>query len=269
MPKTCMRCWSRFPPQTREVQFDEKGAFVGKKQPHCDPNDPADTAQGDNGDHVAFAPAHRLVLSVVPGKRTAAKTEALVQDVHTRTGGRMLDLVVSDEYPASKPAILHTYGETLIPPRTGKPGRPKKPYTVAPAGLQYATVHKTRHKGRVVHVAVRVVFGQEEAISAALAASPVSTMMNTACVERHHGTDRNRNGRKIRKSLGFSKAWKVHNAVTYFTMYSYNFCWSVRTLRLRGAEGQWEQRTPAMAAGLADHMWSLAEWLIFPVVQLK
>src|SRR5215471_21236498 len=113
-----------------------------KKQKHCDPNDAADTEQGDNWDHVAFDPAHRLVLSVVPGKRTAAKTEALVKDVHTRTGERMLDLLVSDEYPAYKPAILHTYGETIIPPHTDKPGRPKKPYTVAPAGLQYATVHK-------------------------------------------------------------------------------------------------------------------------------
>jgi len=181
----------------------------------------------------------------------------------------MMDLLVSEEYPAYKPAILHTYGETITPPRTGKPGRPKKPYTVAPAGLQYAPVHKTRPKGRVVHVDVRVVFGQEEAISAALAASPVSTMVNTAFVERHHGTDRNRNGRKSRKSLGFSKDWKVHNAVTFFTMYSYNFCWPVRTLRLRGAEGPWEQRTPAMAAGLTDHVWSLTEWLTFPVVQLK
>ena len=251
------------------MQFDEKWAFVGKKQKHCDPNDPADTAQGDNWDHVAFDPVHRLVLSVVPGKRTAAKTEALVKDVHARTGGRMLDLLVSDEYPAYKPAILHTYGETIIPPRTGKPGRPQKPYTAAPAGLQYATVHKTRHKGRIVHVEVRIVFGQEEAISAALAASPVSTMINTAFVERHHGTDRNRNGRKIRKSLGFSKDWQVHNAVTYFTMYSYNFCWPVRTLRVRKAESGWQQRTPAMAAGLADHVWSLTEWLTFSVVQLK
>jgi hypothetical protein len=269
MRTICTMRWSRFPPRTREMQFDEKWAFVRKKPKHCDPRDPADTEQGDNWDHVAFDPTHRLVLSVVPGKRTAVQTEALVKDAHMRTGGRMLDLLVSDEYPAYKPAILHTYGETIIPPRTGKPGRPKRPYTVAPAGLQYATVPKTRHKGRVVHVDVRVVFGQEEAISAALAASPVSTMIHTAFVERHHGTDRNRNGRKIRKSLGFSQDWKVHNAVTYFTMYSYNFCWSVRTRRIRGAEGAWAQRTPAMAAGLADHIWSLTEWLTFPVVQLK
>jgi len=258
-----------FSPQTREVQFDEKWACVGKKQHHCDPADPAATEQGDNGDHVAFDPAHRLVVSVVPGKRTAAKTEGLVKDMHRRTGGRMMDLLVSDEYPAYKPAILQTYGETITPPRTGKPGRPKKPYIVAPADLQYATVHKTRHKGRVVHVEPRIVFGEEDAIRAALAASPVSTTLNTAFVERHHGTDRNRNGRKARKTACFSKDWQIHNAVTYFTMYSYNFCWPVRTLRVRQTAGGWQQRTPAMAAGLADHVWSLTEWLTFPVVQLR
>jgi len=76
----------------------------------------------------------------------------LVKDMHTRTGGRMMDLLVSDEYPGYKTAILQTYGETITPPRTGKPDRPKKPYTVAPAALQYATVHKTQHKARMVHV---------------------------------------------------------------------------------------------------------------------
>jgi len=61
----------------------------------------------------------------------------------------------------------------------------------------------------------------------------------------------------------------VHNAVTCFTMYSYNFCWPVRTLRILQPECGWQPRTPAMAAGLADHVWSLTEWLTFPVVQLK
>jgi hypothetical protein len=258
-----------FSPRTREVQFDEKWAFVGKKPQHGDPDDPADTEQGDHWDHVAFDPGHRLVVSVVPGKRTAAKTEGLVKDRHRRTGGCMMDLLVSDEYPAYKTAILQTYGETLTPPRTGTPGRPKKPYTVAPADLQYATVPKTRHKGRVVHGEPRIVFGEEDAIRAALEASPVSTTMNTAFVERHHGTDRNRNGRKGRKTACFSKDWQVHNAVTYFTMYSYNFCWPVRTLRVRQTAGGWQQRTPAMAAGLADHVWSLTEWLTFPVVQWR
>ena len=94
---------------------------------------------------------------------------------------------------------------------------------MAPADLQYATVPKTRHKGRVVHGEPRIVFGEEDAIRAALEASPVSTTIHTAFVERHHGTDRNRNGRKGRKTACCSKDWQVHNAVTSFTMYSYNF----------------------------------------------
>ena len=121
----------------------------------------------------------------------------------------------------------------------------------------------------MVHVEPRIVFGQEEAVRAALAASPVSTALHTAFVARHHGTDRNRNGRKVRRTACFSKDWQAHNAVTYFTMYSYNFCWPVRTLRVRQTGGWWHKRTPAMAAGLADHVWSLTEWLTFPVVQLK
>ena len=64
-----------------------------------------------------------------------------------------------------------------------------------------------------------------------------------------------------------SKDWDVHQALTSCTMYSYNFCWPVRTLREKVPEGRWQPRTPAMAAGLADHVWSLDEWLTLPAVQ--
>ena len=62
------------------MQFDEKWSFVAKKEKHCDPDKAADRQQGDNWDHVAFDPEHRLVVSVVPGKRTEDKTHELVQD---------------------------------------------------------------------------------------------------------------------------------------------------------------------------------------------
>jgi IS1 family transposase len=251
------------------VQFDEKWAFVGKKEKHCDPKEPADTKQGDNWDHVALDPEHRLVVSVVPGKRSAENVEQVVQDFKARTGGRPMKLITSDEYPAYKTALLNAYGTAVVPPRTGKPGRPQAPYKVAPPELQYATVHKTREKGRVVKVDFRVVFGTVLGVMTALAQSVVSKAINTAFVERHNGTDRNRNARKVRKSYCFSKNWEVHEALTYFTLYSYNFCWPVRTLRMRDAEGNWRQRTPAMAAGLSDHVWPLFEWLTFPGVQRK
>jgi hypothetical protein len=251
------------------VQFDEKWAFVGKKEKHCDPEEPAATKQGDNWDHVALEPEHRLVVSVVPGKRTAENVEKVVRDFKVRTGGRRMNLITSDEYPAYKAAILNAYGTEVVPPRTGKPGRPKTPYKLAPPELQYATVHKTREKGRVVKVDSRVVFGTVLGVMTALAQSVVSTAINTAFIERHNGTDRNRNARKVRKTYCFSKNWEVHEALSYFTLYSYNFCWPVRTLRVRDAEGHWRQRTPAMAAGLSDHIWTLSEWLTFPCVQRK
>ena len=261
-----MKSWL-FPPQSRELQFDEKWAFVGKKEKHCDPDDPADARQGDNWDHVAYDPEHRLVLNVVPGKRTAAKVEASVQDAKERLGGRVPNLITTDEYKAYEGAILHAWGETVTPPRTGKPGRPKAPYQVPAPDLKYATVHKTREQGRVVNIDFRVIFGTVLAVQAALALSQVSKAINTAFIERHNGTDRNRNARKVRKTYCFSKDWDIHQAVTYFTMYSYNFCWPVRTLRQRDADGHWQERTPAMTAGLTDHPWSLAEWLKTPAVQ--
>ncbi len=55
--------------------------------------------------------------------------------------------------------------------------------------------------------------------------------------------------------------------MTYFTRYRYNLCWPVRTLGVRDADGRWQKRTPAMAAGLADQIWSLKEWLSFPAIQ--
>lgn len=249
------------------MQFDEKWSFVGKKEKHLDPADPADARKGDNWDHVALDPEHRLVLCTVPGKRSAAHVGELVADAKARLGGRVPRLVTTDEYAPYRQAVLDAWGVDVTPPRTGKPGRPRKGRREPHPDLAYATVHKTRKKGRVVSVATAVVFGTIAMVSAALALSSCSTHVNTSFVERHNGTDRNRNGRKVRKTYGFSKDWLVHEAVGYFTMYSYNFCWPVRTLALKGEDGTHVPRTPAMAAGLADRVWTLAEWLAMPAVQ--
>jgi IS1 family transposase len=249
------------------VPFDEKWSFVAKKEKHCDPDELAGARQGDNWDHVALDPEHRLVVSVVPGKRTQDKVHRLVQDFKGRTGGRLMNLMTSDEYPAYKAAIFEAYAVEQAQPRAGRPGRPRKPKQVLPKGLKYATAHKGRKNGRVVKVTTRVVFGTLAAVAAALALSLVSKVVSTAFVERHNGSDRNRNRRKVRKTCCFSKDWQVHEAMTYFTMYSYNFCWPVRTLRVELGERQYQQRTPAMAAGLTDHLWAVQEWATCPAVR--
>jgi IS1 family transposase len=253
-----------FPPRTREVQFDEKWSYVAKKEKNCDPQEPSDRQQGDNWDHVAFDPEHRLVVSVIPGKRTEDKVHQLVQDFKERTAGRIMNLMTSDEYPVYKTAIFEAYAVEQTQPRTGRRGRPLEPKKILPKKLTYATVHKERKNGRVVKVTTRTVFGTMAAVMTALAVSLVSTVVNTAFVERHNGSDRNRNRRKVRKTYCFSKDWQVHEAMTYFTMYSYNFCWPVRTLRREVGPKQYEPRTPAMVAGLTDHVWTIQEWATYP-----
>jgi IS1 family transposase len=245
------------------VQFDEKWAFVGKKEKNCDPGD---ARCGDCWDHVALDPESRLVVGLVVGKRTDDATRASVRDVRRRTCGRVMRLMTSDEYPVYAEAIREAYGVRVVPPRTGRPGRPRKWYTAAAPGVTYATVHKEKENGRVVRVSTRVVFGTAAAV--AVAASAVGRVVNTSFVERHNGTDRNRCSRKVRKTYGFSKDWAVHRAASAFSYFGYNFCWPVRTLRVRNGE-RWRQRTPAMAAGLTDHVWSLNEWLAYPAVQRK
>jgi IS1 family transposase len=229
---------------------------------------PDDARRGDCWDHVALDPESRLVVGLVVGKRTTEAARALVYDFRRRTGSRVMRLMTSDEYPAYAEVIREAYGARVVPPRTGRPGRPRGPRTAAAPGVTYATVHKERENNRVVRVSSRVVFGTPHAVASALASSAVSRSVNTCFVERHNGTDRNRCSRKVRKAYGFSKDWDVHRAATVFSYFSYNFCWPVRTLRVK-VGGRWQKRTPAMTAGLTDHAWSLKEWLTYPAVQRK
>ena len=151
----------------------------------------------------------------------------------------------------------------MRPERKPGPGRPPNPRLELPAGLVYATVCKRREKARVVEVIRSVVFGMWCLLECWLRRSRVSHTINTAFVERNTATDRHQNARKRRKTYGFSRSKRRHEAATYFVSYAYNFCWAVRTLRVK-EDGAWKARTPAMAAGLTDHAWSLREWLTYP-----
>jgi hypothetical protein len=142
------------------------------------------------------------------------------------------------------------------------------PERVPPPELTYATVEKRRRLGRVVEVLVHLIFGTMAALALALWRSRVSRRVNVSFLERYHATDRHKNARKVRRTYTFSKDWRVHESMTYFSMYSYNFCWAVRTLEERDEVGRVRKRSPAMAAGLADHVWTMREWITMPAVQL-
>src|SRR4051794_36361084 len=66
-----------------------------------------------------------------------------------------------------------------------------------------------------------------------------------------------------------NRAPQVHEAMTYLTLYGYNFCWTMRTLWIQIEDGRWQERTPAMAAGLTDHAWNWPEWFMRPAAQSR
>ena len=88
--------------------------------------------------------------------------------------------------------------------------------------------------------------------------------VNTSAVERYNGTSRQRDRRKARKTLAFSKESRYHRWMSWLSTTLYNFCRSHRSLKQR-AGSQVRHRSPAMAAGLTDHIWSAREWLLCPV----
>lgn len=172
--------------------------------------------------------------------------------------------MTSDESPAYATAIEEVFSEPVPATERRQPGWPRVvPKRRWPDGVIYATVHKHRENGRVIAVEQRQVFGSAERLENVLA----SRRENTSFVERQNATDQGRNARKSRKTYRFCKDWQVHEAMTYLTLHSDNFYWCVRTLRVKDERGRWQERSPAMAAGLTDHVWTWKEWFGRPAIQ--
>lgn len=171
-------------------------------------------------------------------------------------------MITTDDCSAYPEVLLNQYGETVVPPPTGKPGRPRKPYKRWPAGSVYATVNKTYAKGTVTAVERKLVYGTPQDLAAALGSSRSSAKINTSFVERQNGTDRTYNARKARKTYEFSKDLLVHVAVTWWVFFCYNFLHLHRSLRTRNADGTYLHRTPAMAIGIAQAPLSVSEFLM-------
>ena len=78
-------------------------------------------------------------------------------------------------------------------------------------------------------------------VNEALKTSRIGSAINTFFVERCNRTDQHQNSRKIRKTSWFSKDWYVDDALTSLMCGGYNFCWPVRTLRIKQPNGIYQQ----------------------------
>jgi hypothetical protein len=221
---------------------------------------------------VILDPETKLIVSLVVGPRNADTVVQVFTDFYDRTEGCLPQLITTDEYAVYETVILDTYGVwlkelELTQEEWDEYGWAEMPDFNFPEEIAYATVHKERQGGRVVAVSSKVLYGTEEQVEQTLAKSEQSRTINTSFVERWFGTQRQFNARKKRKAYTFSKELSFHQACTWLVVLWYNFGWCVRTLRqqVQEAPPRYNQRTPAMAAGLADHPWAMQELLRFPL----
>ena len=174
-------------------------------------------------------------------------------------------MITTDDCSTYPEVLLKQYGETVLPARTGKAGRPRLPHKRWPAGSAYATVNKTYAKGTVTAVSRKLVHGTPEDLAVALDNSRSSKKINTSFVERQNGTDRCHNARKARKTYEFSKDLLVHVAVTWWVFVCYNFHHAHSSLRIKNVDGTFTHRTPAMAIGIERTALSVREILMAQV----
>jgi transposase-like protein len=208
---------------------------------------------------MALAVPSRLWLGgVISAQRDRILITTLVQMV--RACAQSLGIVVCVDGLSS---YVTAFGRVFRDPvRTGGRGRPR--LEVAPGFLmgQVVKQYAKRHITSVVHRAVQ---GTREAITAAVCASGGGTTINTAYIERINATFRSALVPLVRRGRAIAHREATLTAGMWLVGSAYNFCWEHESLRMAAAAGprKWHQRTPAMAAGLTDHCWSLRELLSY------
>ncbi len=203
----------------------------------------------------------RLLVCFLIGDRTLEDAHTFLKDLVSRT--TELPLFTSDELPHYADGLKELFHDIVEVEPTGRPGRPRKPVKIVDSNLDYATVHKTREKGRIVKVETRVVYGLPERIQRRLGELPSNTI-NTSYVERSNLNWRMWDAHLTRKSLMFAKSLRWLKAKFSLCIAFYNFIRPHETLS-RGKDRKFRPNTPAMKAGITEHPWSIMELLNYKV----
>ena len=200
--------------------------------------------------HTALAMGRWLLLWVAFGPRSQDTAAALSAQVIART--RALPLFLTDGWKAYTAALLQGVGGVYRRRRRGTVGRQPKPRLVAPKHLFYAQVIKVRNPaGPVVEVSRRVVFGGPRRLVKQVRLRPRGTTLQTAFMDRWDGTLRGLVAPLRRRTRCLSWSRSRPRGKVWLMVSLYNFVLPHKSLR----QGR-TPRTPAMAIGLTDQVWS-------------
>ena len=222
---------------------------------------------------TAMDPRSKLLVVVDVGSRTLAMAQRVVHQVTQVLAPGCVPLFLTDGLKDYGTALLTHFGHWMHPERRQDKGPRPKPRWMPLPELLYAQVVKSYRRRRIVGVKHRVVFGTRLAIEQVLARC--GWTINTAFVERLNLDIRQRVaaiGRRV-NTLCQGEAG-VRDQLALFHVY-HNFVLPHASLRQPlllpeptngcGSAKVWRPCTPAMAAGLTDHVWSLKEVLFYRV----
>ena len=222
---------------------------------------------------VAMDPVCKLILAVDVGDRTLTMAQRLVHHVTQVLAPDCAPLFLTDGFGKYLKALVTHYGEWIHPERRQTQGPKPKPRWMPLPGLLYAQVVKSYRRRRIVGVKHRVIFGAAETVESILAKR--GWKINTSFIERLNLDFRQHVaaiGRRVNTLCKHEAG--LRQQLTLFHVY-HNFGLPHASLRLpvpefetipeTGAIKRWQPRTPAMAAGLTDHVWSLREVLLYRV----
>jgi transposase-like protein len=211
---------------------------------------------------MAIAVPSRLWLGgVISPQRDLPLSPTLVQRV--RAGARTPAMLVCVDGLASDVTALRRVFRH--PGRNGRRGRPR---LVVEKGVLVGQVVQRDVRRRVVRVERRVVHGSKKALTAMLAATESGTGIPTADIERLNATVRASLPLLVRRGRAIAHTEAVLTAGMWLGGCADNCCWRHESLRVAAPAGacwKWQERTPAMAAGLTNHRWTMLELLRYQV----
>jgi hypothetical protein len=203
---------------------------------------------------MALAVPARLWLgAVVSAERNRALIVALAQRV--RACLLAAPLLVCVDGLAAYVAAFRKSLRTAV--STGKRGQPRM---VPWEDVVFGQVIKRCEGRRMVEVVRRIVWGTAQQAEQLLVSTQAGGVLNTAYIERLNATFRARLAVLCRRTRGLCRRKEWLQAASYLIGTVYNFCTEHASLTMDG-----ERRTPAMAAGITDHCWSVAELLWYRI----